>query len=184
MTEIDWIILALLLISTLVGVVRGVVREVLAIAGWIIGILLAMNFAGDFAELIPLESIGWIARVIIAAVLILVGVLFALGLLGVFLRKMLEAAEITFEDRALGAVFGLVRGVVVVCACVFLFGMLSSVQQSRMWQQSVLIAPAETVIDWSLPFLPDWVSDLRKKGGKSPAASALERSLTDSFEGL
>ena len=68
MTEIDWIIIALLALSTIVGIMRGVMREVLAIAGWVIGILLAMNFSADLAEHIPLESIGWIPRVMIAAV--------------------------------------------------------------------------------------------------------------------
>jgi len=117
MTEIDWIIIALLALSTIVGIMRGVMREVLAIAGWVIGILLAMNFSADLAEHIPLESIGWIPRVMIAAVLIIVAVLFICGLFGMLIRKMLEVAAITFEDRALGAVFGLVRGIVVVCAC-------------------------------------------------------------------
>ncbi len=161
MTEIDWIIIALLALSTIVGIMRGVMREVLAIAGWVISILLAMNFSADLAEHIPLESIGWIPRVMIAAVLIIVAVLFICGLVGMLIRKMLEVAAITFEDRALGAVFGLVRGIVVVCACVFLFGMPASIHGSRMWQQSVLIGPAETLIDWSLPYLPKWLSDMR-----------------------
>ena len=33
MNEIDWIILALLLVSTIVGIMRGMVRETLAIVG-------------------------------------------------------------------------------------------------------------------------------------------------------
>ena len=151
MTEIDWIIIALLILSTVVGIVRGVVREVLAIAGWVVGIVLAMNFAGDIAGYIPLESIGYVPRVIIAS-----------GLLGMLLRKLLEVAEISFEDRALGAVFGLLRGVVVVCACVFLFGIPQSIHSSKMWQQSVLIGPAEMLIEWATPYLPDWLSEVRK----------------------
>ena len=43
MTEIDWIIIAVLALSTIVGIMRGVLREVLAIAGWVAGIFLAMN---------------------------------------------------------------------------------------------------------------------------------------------
>lgn len=162
MTEIDWIIIALLILSTVVGIVRGVVREVLAIAGWVVGIVLAMNFAGDIAGYIPLESIGYVPRVIIASVLIVVVVLFGCGLLGMLLRKLLEVAEISFEDRALGAVFGLLRGVVVVCACVFLFGIPQSIHSSKMWQQSVLIGPAEMLIEWATPYLPDWLSEVRK----------------------
>ncbi len=162
MTEIDWIILALLAGSTLVGVWRGVVREILAIAGWVVGIILAMNFSADIAEAMPLESIGYLPRVMISAVLVVVFTLFAAGLLGKILRRLMEAAEITFEDRALGAVFGFVRGIVVVCAAVFLFGMPESIHSSRMWRQSSLIGPAETLIDWSLPYLPDWIAGLRR----------------------
>lgn len=160
MTEIDWIIIALLVLSTIVGIVRGVTREILAIVGWIAGILLALNFAGDIADKIPLESLGYIPRVMIAAVLMVAAVLFLCGLLGMILRKLLEVAEITFEDRALGAVFGLARGVVVVCACVFLFGLSETIHQSAMWRQSILIGPAETLIEWSEPFLPQWLQDL------------------------
>ena len=64
--------------------------------------------------------------------------------------------------RALGAVFGLLRGVVVVCACVFLFGIPQSIHSSKMWQQSVLIGPAEMLIEWATPYLPDWLSEVRK----------------------
>ena len=81
MTEIDWIIIAVLALSTIVGIMRGVLREVLAIAGWVAGIFLAMNYSAVVAEHIPLESIGWLPRVIIAAVLIVVACLFVVGLL-------------------------------------------------------------------------------------------------------
>lgn len=178
MTEIDWIIAALLVLSTIVGTVRGVVRETLSIAGWVLGVMAALSFAGETADLIPLESIGYIPRVIIAAVLIVVIVLFGIGLLGVILRKLLEAAEISFEDRALGAVFGLVRGVVVVCGVVFLAGMLESVQTSKMWRQSILIAPAEIVINWSLPFLPSSIAEMRADAKPGPLEDAA-RSVID-----
>lgn len=167
MTEIDWIIIALLGLSTIVGIFRGVLREVLSITGWVIGVFLAMNFSADLAEHIPLESIGWLPRVLVAVVLIIVAVLFACGLLATILGKLLQIASITFEDRALGAVFGFIRGLVVVCAGVFFFGMPSSVHDSRMWQQSVLIGPAETLIDYSMPYLPGWLAEMRVSSHKA-----------------
>ena len=92
MTEIDWIIIAVLALSTIVGIMRGVLREVLAIAGWVAGIFLAMNYSAVVAEHIPLESIGWLPRVIIAAVLIVVVCLFVVGLLSAIIRRLLETA--------------------------------------------------------------------------------------------
>ena len=161
MTEIDWLIVGLLVLSSGVGITRGVVREILAIVGWVAGIMLALAFSGDFADMIPLESLGYLPRVLIASILLIVAALFCVGLLGLLIRKLLEVAELTFEDRALGAVFGFLRGAVVVCAGVFFFGLIDDVKTSKVWQQSSLIAPAETVIDWSLPYLPDWFASLR-----------------------
>ena len=170
MTEIDWLIVGLLVLSSGVGITRGVVREILAIVGWVAGIMLALAFSGDFADMIPLESLGYLPRVLIASILLIVAELFCVGLLGLLIRKLLEVAELTFEDRALGAVFGFLRGAVVVCAGVFFFGLIDDVKTSKVWQQSSLIAPAETVIDWSLPYLPDWFASLRN--GSSSLLSA------------
>ena len=68
----------------------------------------------------------------------------------------------SFEDRAIGAVFGLMRGIVIVCAVVFVMGLTSAVKTGY-WRNSVLIVPAERVIDFSLPYLPATIADMRAK---------------------
>ena len=161
MNEIDWIILALLLVSTIVGIMRGMVRETLAIVGWIVGAMLALRYAGDLADQIPLPQAGVIARTIVAAVVIVVLCLVAVGLFGALLRKLMEVASLSFEDRILGAVFGFIRGILVTCVCVFVFGLSTQLSGSDLWKQSALIGPAQTLIDWSMPYLPKWVQDLR-----------------------
>ena len=68
MNEIDWVILAVLFFSTILGVSRGVVREILAIVGWVLGIFLSLRFAPELAELIPLPSVSILIRTAFAAV--------------------------------------------------------------------------------------------------------------------
>ena len=58
MNELDWAIIIVLVLSTVVGVTRGVVREILSIVGWVIGIVFAIRFSPELAGLIPLESLG------------------------------------------------------------------------------------------------------------------------------
>ena len=41
MTTVDWIIVAVVLISVLVGLLRGVTREIVSLAGWVTGLVLA-----------------------------------------------------------------------------------------------------------------------------------------------
>ncbi len=160
MNEIDWVILAVLGISTILGVSRGVVREILAIVGWVLGLLLALRFAPDVAEMIPLPSLSILIRTAFAAVLIVVATLFCIGMAGKIFSKLMAAASISFEDRAIGAVFGLARGVVIVCTCVFVLGLTSAVKTSY-WRNSVLIVPAERVIDFTMPYLPETIAKMR-----------------------
>ena len=161
MNELDWAVLIVVGLSTIVGVTRGVIREILSIVGWVIGIVFALKWSPELAEKIPLDSLGPSIRTILAAVIIAVCCVFAIGLLGILLRKMLEAAHISAEDRVLGSVFGFLRGVVFVCAVVFLAGMTSAPQTS-LWRQSVMIRMADMAIEWTMPLLPQALQDLRR----------------------
>ena len=150
MNEADFLICAVLLISTVVGVSRGVVREILAIVAWVVAIFLAIRFAPELGDKIPLESMGPLVRNALAGVVIVVLTLFAFGLFGKLCARLLAAASISFEDRAIGSVFGFVRGVLIVCAAVFVLGMTSAVRTGQ-WRNSVLIVPAERIIDFTVP---------------------------------
>ena len=180
MNEADFVICAVLLVSTVVGVSRGVVREILAIVGWAVAIFLALNYSPELARVIPLESLGTAVRtdgamrsvqqstsfalgaLCIFAVIIVVLTLFTCGLFGKICSRLLAAAEITFEDRAIGSVFGFARGVVVVCLAVFLLGMTSAVRTGQ-WRNSVLIVPCERIIDFTMPYMPETIVEMRKR---------------------
>ena len=84
MNEVDWVILAVLFLSTILGVSRGVVREILAIVGWVVGIFLALRYAPDVAERIPLPSVSILIRTAFAAVAIAVVVAALCGALSGF----------------------------------------------------------------------------------------------------
>ena len=162
MNEADFLICAVLLISTVVGVSRGVVREILAIVAWVVAIFLAIRFAPELGDKIHLESMGPLVRNALAGVVIVVLTLFAFGLFGKLCARLLAAASISFEDRAIGSVFGFVRGVLIVCAAVFVLGMTSAVRTGQ-WRNSVLIVPAERFIDFTVPYLPSAVGEMRRK---------------------
>lgn len=161
MNEADFVICAVLLVSTLVGVSRGVVREILAIVGWTVAGFLALRYAPELGERLPLESLGTLLRTALAGLIIVVVTLFACGLFGKLCARLLSAASITFEDRAIGSLFGLVRGVLIVCVAVFLLGMTSAVRTGQ-WRNSVLIVPSERLIDVAMPYLPQTIADMRR----------------------
>ena len=103
MNEADFVICAVLLVSTVVGVSRGVVREILAIVGWAVAIFLALNYSPELARVIPLESLGTAVRTACAAVIIVV--------LGVVDDIMALPAKLKFVIQIAAALIPALNGV-------------------------------------------------------------------------
>lgn len=112
----DWLDIAILVIiigSTLLGVVRGLIQSVAGLLGLILGAV----FAGQIAVMIDPAlnqaniqhpPITGATAFVIAFVLIVVGVEIAAG----FLRVITKMLFLGWLDRVGGAVFGLLRGVI------------------------------------------------------------------------
>ncbi|MEF9942984.1 MAG: CvpA family protein [Burkholderiaceae bacterium] len=163
MNEIDWFIVGLVALSTLVGLGRGMVRELLALAGWAVAVFLALHFAAPVGEWLPIESLGPLVRTLIAAVLIVMASLLGAAVVGALLRSLMVAAKLSMEDRVLGGVFGLVRGVVVIAALVFFAG-LSSAPAQGWWHDSIVLPRVEAGVQWILPWLPEPIARLQSRG--------------------
>lgn len=122
MTQLDFIILALLAISAAIGFARGAVREVFALVALVAAAALAI---------FGLPAFGPIARDIIhpawlgtaAALVGVFGVAFvALRLIGAGVARQVQSTQILgFLDRSLGLLIGLGRGLIVLGALFLMF---------------------------------------------------------------
>jgi membrane protein required for colicin V production len=136
MTWLDYAVLGVVGLSIVWGVWRGLVRELISLAGWVIAFLAANLFAGPLGERLP-QAIGSPElRLIAAFVGIFIASLVVTTLLALLLSKLARAAGLGGLDRALGGLFGLARGVLVVIAFALLAG-LTSLPQKPAWKQSV-----------------------------------------------
>jgi len=140
MTTFDVMVLAILGFSTLFAFVRGVIRELIALVAWVIGLLAAVTFTPVVAAWLPAGFGSPPPRHVAAFAIILIGALLAGAVLAWPLVKVVRAAGLGFVDRFLGAIFGLVRGALVVVAFVLIAG-LTELPRSAWWQDSVLAAP-------------------------------------------
>ncbi|MBK7026000.1 MAG: CvpA family protein [Polaromonas sp.] len=116
MTYLDWILIAVLGISFVIGAWRGLVFEVLSVFVWIAAFLTAQWFAPDVAAKLPLTDVAPTLRHLIAFVLIFVAVAFVAGLINSLIKKLISAVGLRPVDRSLGAIFGLFRGVILLLA--------------------------------------------------------------------
>jgi membrane protein required for colicin V production len=166
MTPIDWAIVATLGLSVLLGLVRGVVREMFALAGWIVGVLLALQFAAPIGNWLPLDLPAG-ARTALAGLVIVIGTLLAAALVAALLRAVLSAAKLSAEDRLLGGLFGVLRGVIVI-GVVVLVAVAAGAPRQTWWQASSLLPWAQASVGFASPLLPEslarYVPQLAHKG--------------------
>ena len=135
LTAVDWILLAVLGLSFLLGIWRGLVHEVLSLAGWVVAFFVSQMYAPQAAAWLPMEGSSQMLRYAAGFVTVFVAVLVATVFLSWLIRKMVSAVGLGPLDRLLGAVFGLLRGWVILLAATVVVGM-TPLHASQAWQQA------------------------------------------------
>lgn len=136
MATLDWIVLAVLAASVLLGLWRGLVYEVLSVLNWIAAFVLAQWLAPRAAQALPLGHAGESLRYAAGFLAVFIGALFAGGLVAWLVRRLVEAVGLRPVDRALGGIFGLVRGAVAVLVLALVVN-LTGLKRDRWWEGSV-----------------------------------------------
>ncbi|HEX5806024.1 MAG TPA: CvpA family protein [Macromonas sp.] len=133
MAALDIVFLLVLAASVLLGVWRGLVYEVLSVAGWVAAFFLAQWYAGVAADWVPLTDTAEPIRYGVGFVLVFVAVVFAAGLLSWLIKQGIESVGLRPVDRALGAGFGLLRGVVLLLALALVVNM-TPLKNNEAWR--------------------------------------------------
>jgi membrane protein required for colicin V production len=153
MTVFDYVVLAIVAFSILMSVIRGLVREVLAIAAWIAAFVAASVFAADIAAALAPRIADERMRLLAAFAGSFVVVLLAVSLLAMLVARLVRGAGFGLEDRLLGGVFGLARGVLVVTVLVLAAGLTALPRQPE-WRNALLSGPFEAFAAHVKSWLP------------------------------
>jgi len=139
MTLVDWLIVAILVISALISIKRGFVKEALSLAIWLVAFFVASTFspllAPILANYIDAASIQQMA----AFAILFIATLLVGGGLNYLLATLIKVSGLSGTDRLLGVIFGAVRGGVIVMLLVIGLPKLLPVQEDLWWQQSAII---------------------------------------------
>jgi len=164
LTIIDYITLAILLLSALLGIWRGLFKELISLASWFAAAWLSYHYCFYLAS-------EWISAVIpnrdlqygAAFLIIFITVLIAAALIGKLMQTLISSAGLGFLDRLLGFLFGFFRGALIVVVLATLTNLVG-IQQSIAWQQAVLRPTLETGMGLIKTWLPpDWAKLLDLK---------------------
>src|SRR3954463_5253057 len=140
MNWLDYAVIAVLVVSMVWSAMRGVVREIVSLGGWIIAFLAANLFAGPLAAHLPQAITGDTLRTLTAFIAIFLVALICSALVGMLMSKLVSAVGLGPLDKALGALFGIVRGSILVLAAVLAAGLTSAPSQPW-WNESMSGAP-------------------------------------------
>lgn len=165
LAHIGWVdaaLLAVLAISVIVGLLRGFVFEVLSLVGWIAAWFAAQWFAPLASPYVPIGVPGSALNLGAAFALVFVAALILWAIAARLIRLLIQATPLSVPDRGLGALFGALRGVVLLLAVAAVVGLTPAVR-SAAWQQSRGAGVLAALLDGLMPLLPPQVaSQLRR----------------------
>jgi len=154
MTVFDLIVILVVAISVGFSIWRGMVREVLALLSWIMAFWLAKLFAAVVAGWLPSSWSHQGLRIAIGFVAVMLVSVVVLSLFSALIVHLVKVAGLTASDRMLGAVFGLLRGLLIVVILVLLGGMTSEPREPY-WRHALFSPPLEKLASWAKPWLPE-----------------------------
>ncbi len=153
MTIFDYLVIFIMGCSLLISILRGLMKEVLSLLGWIVAFVVANAYGHELASMLPTLIPGAIVRLLVAFISLFIAVKMLMWLLGKTVEAMLEATGLTFADRALGSIFGLIRGALIVLTVVLLCG-TTSIPKQEFWKKAYLSPLAVAGVQELMPFLP------------------------------
>ena len=153
MPWLDYVLLGIIAVSSLISLARGFVREAFSLAIWILAFWISWQF---FREL-ELQFMPWIesptVRLGVAFAALMIATLLIGGMVNYLLIQLVERTGMSGTDRFIGMLFGAARGCLVNTVLVLLAG-LTVMPQEAWWQASQLMPYFVSLAAWLKSWLP------------------------------
>lgn len=150
---LDYIILAIIAFSAVIGIWRGFVREALSLVVW--GGAFWLAYAA--APILEVYLDGLMAERTLRLVAVFIAVFLAVHVVGFFVARLLstiiKSIGLRAVDRVAGAGFGVLRGIVAIAAIILVAGM-TPLRDEVFWQQAYLVAVVNLGLEWVQQYYP------------------------------
>lgn len=170
MNWLDYFFIVILAVTTVVGIVKGLVRQIIGLVAVILGLVLAALYYEGLAEIIRHLVRDRLVSNFLGFLVIFFAVIAAGALLGHLVSKVLKG-PLAFADRFFGAVFGLVKAVIICGVMVFALAAFNIARPAV--ETSVLAPVCVTITRAAVHLIPQDLKDkfnrsydeIRKSGG-------------------
>lgn len=186
-TIIDAVIIAIIAISVVVAFFRGFISEALSLVVWVLAFIGAVMYYQDVGKMLPnifggnldsLNSEDSIFSDLISFAITFIGLLILLGLVNLLITFILRRLSISWPDRLLGAVFGLLRGMFIV-AIISLFVIESPLKETEYWEKAKLSNMATSWAGTLSSFIPENFLESINTAVIEPAKESIQQGSTN-----
>ncbi|MFT5878996.1 MAG: membrane protein required for colicin V production [Moritella sp.] len=154
MAWIDYLILGIVALSSVISLIRGFVKEAFSLCTWFFAFFVARFYYQDIAaylENFDTFSAAFSDQLVkngVAIAILFICTLILGALLNYILAQLVSKTGLSGTDRLLGVCFGLARGVLVVCVLLLFLQLFTRFPEATWWQNSPLIAELKPLIKW------------------------------------
>ncbi|GAB5381610.1 MAG: CvpA family protein [Aliiglaciecola sp.] len=154
MNWIDFTIIGVIALSTIISLIRGFVKEAISLAIWFAAFFIASQFYENLAVYMTHFNDQLIKNGV-SILILFVSTLILGGLVNYLISQLVQFTGLTGTDRALGSVFGALRGLLIVSAGLFFLDTFTAAADSSGWTGSILIPEFTPVIEWFFSYIQD-----------------------------
>jgi membrane protein required for colicin V production len=149
MIWLDWTILGIVALSTLISLRRGFVKEALSLLAWVVAFVVSTRFSERLALLLTDYIANDALREVSAYVILFAATLMLGSLLNTLLSQVIRFTGLSGADRVLGTAFGLARGLLIVVVLVFVLESMLNADEQAFMQDSRLLPHLAMVEQWA-----------------------------------
>lgn len=158
MTVFDYTFLAVLAVSTAVGLWRGLVGEAMSLLALVLAVVATVQYADNASVLFNglIEDPTW--RMVAGGAFVFISILVLAAIVRTLLRKLMTLAGLSAADRFFGAMFGVARGLLIALVAVALGGMVGMAEE-LWWKQAKFTPYLERVVVFAKPWMPEVIAE-------------------------
>ncbi len=155
MTQFDYIVFVIVILSVLLGWWRGLVYEILSLLSWVTAYFVAKSWVAEFTPYMPEVLESDTLKSTAAFLAVFIATLILCGVAAWALNKLIKSFGLDWRtDGVMGAFFGFVRGWILVLV-IILFAGLTKLPQTPFWRDALLSKPLQNAALLAKDLLPD-----------------------------
>jgi len=159
-TSFDYLVLAILLVSALLGLARGLIKEILSLCAYLAAFLGAVWWGPPVSDWLMAYLENPLLRTGVAYLVVFLIILLLVGLVNMTLATLIQKTGLTPADHGLGAMFGFLRGLLLVLTLVILAG-YTELPRESWWVDARLsgasVQAVQHLKQWLPPSLASWL---------------------------